>query len=101
MVTVYAIAYSDGEYDSILPLAASLPRNVYTKLDGAEAALKEWVKTFSKFTPVLYGEAYPYDKTTPAEELAKKGRALYGWVEVQDDDSLERYCVCIVALKCC
>lgn len=96
----YMVCFTDSDYEAIFPDADAVPRYVHRTLAAAEAALQEWVKTFDTFKPVLYGEAFPYDSTTPAKELEKKGRAMYGWVTLEDEDGDELcYGLCIVSVK--
>lgn len=98
--TGYMIAYSDADYDTILPTNDVLPHKVYRTVEAAEAALKNWVEsTFENFREVLYGQAYPYDKTTARAELQKVRRALYGWATIEDDDDTDTYSIYIVAVE--
>jgi hypothetical protein len=60
----YILAYSDNAYDTILPDENMVPRKIYRSLAGAEVALKEWIEKLENFREVLYGQAYPYDKTS-------------------------------------
>lgn len=96
----YMVCFTDNDYEAIFPGAESVPRIVHRTQAAAEAALQEWVKTFDTFKPVLYGEAFPYDSTNPTKELETKGRALYGWVTLEDEDGDElRYGLCIVTVQ--
>jgi hypothetical protein len=99
-MTGYMIAYSDGNYETILPTNDVLPHTVYKSIDAAENALKTWVSSaFENFREVLYGQAYPYDKTSARAELQKTGRALYGWATLEDDDDIETYSVYIISVS--
>ena len=98
-VAGYIVCFTDEDYEAIFPAADAVPRAIYRSREDAEAALQQWVKSFETFKPVLYGEAFPYDKTTAAKELETKGRALYGWVSLEDEDGDElRYGLCIVSI---
>ena len=96
----YLITFSDDDYDSILPAKDSLPRVVYRSLEEAVRVLESWAKTFDLFRPALYGEAYPYENTTLAAEVAKTGRGIYGWVEMVDEDGeVTRYGLSISSVR--
>lgn len=98
--TVYVIAFADDEYDAVIPAADAVPRLFYGSLEEAVRAVDAWSKSFDVFRPALYGQAYPYENTTLAQEVAKSGRALYGWAEFSDEDGeTTRYGLCIVALR--
>jgi hypothetical protein len=45
----------------------------------------------------MYGEVFPYDKTSAREQIAKKGYALYGWTVDEVDDEPVRYGIFICA----
>ncbi len=95
----YVLVFSDEDYDAVFPAADAVPRLLYPTAAAASAAVQKWAKTFDSFRPVLYGQAYPYDATSFGKELAEKGRALYGWAEVADEDEeITRYGLCVVAL---
>ncbi len=95
----YALAYSDEYYEgpSILPHMAVMPRRIYRTIEAAEAALETWKKKLPTFQPIMYGEVFPYDKTTAREQIAKKGYALYGSTVHEVDDEPVRYGVYICA----
>jgi hypothetical protein len=95
----YVLVFSDEDYDAVFPAAEAVPRVLYPTAAAATAAIQTWAKTFDSFRPVLYGQAYPYEGTTFLGELAQKGRALYGWAELTDEDEeITRYGLCVVAL---
>lgn len=95
----YVLVFSDEDYDAVFPTADAVPRVLYMTAEAAVAAVQTWAKTFDRFRPVLYGQAYPYENTSFHVELVQKGRALYGWAEVEDEDGeVTRYGLCIVAI---
>lgn len=99
-MAVYILAFNDEEYDAILPTADAVPRVFYGSLEDAVRAVDIWAKSFEVFRPALYGQAYPYENTTLAQEVAKSGRGLYGWAEFKDEGGeTTRYGLCIVAVK--
>jgi hypothetical protein len=95
----YTLAYSDEIYEgpSIIPSIAVMPRRLYRTIEGAEEALEMWKKKLPTFQPIMYGEVFPYDKTTAREQIAKKGYALYGWTVEEADDEPVRYGIYICA----
>jgi hypothetical protein len=99
-VVGYMLAYSDEYYEgpSILPSGDLMPRQIYRTIDDAEAALEKWKNKLSTFQPIMYGEVYPYDKTTAREQIQKKGYALYGWTTDDTDDEPVRYGLFIMAV---
>jgi hypothetical protein len=95
----YVLVFSDEDYDAVFPAVDAVPRVLYGSPEAAVAAVQKWAKTFDRFRPVLYGQAYPYEGTTFLGELAKTGRALYGWAELEDEDGeVTRYGLCVTAL---
>ncbi len=98
-VVGYVLVFSDEDYDAVFPTPDAVPRILYGNAETAAAAVANWSKTFDRFRPVLYGQAYPYEGTSFAAELAQKGKALYGWAELEDEDGeVTRYGLCVVAL---
>jgi hypothetical protein len=98
----YMLAYSDDLYEgpSIIPTPDLMPRVIYKTIGEAEKALEVWKEKLDHFTPVLYGEVYPYDKTTAREQLEKKGYAIYGWtMDTSGDLEPVRYGLFIAAIK--
>ena len=95
------LAYSDDVYEgpSILPGVEAMPRVLYKTIDDAEKALEVWKKKIDSFTPVLYGEVYPYDKTTARLQIEKKGHAIYGWTIDMSEDEPIRYGIFILAIS--
>lgn len=98
-VVGYALAYSDEYYEgpSILPHSAVMPRKLYKTVEAAEEALETWKKKLPTFQPIMYGEVFPYDKTSAREQIMKKGYALYGWTIEEIDDEPIRYGVYVCA----
>ena len=93
------LAYSDNAYDTIIPDENIVPHKIYKTVAAAEAVLKGWIEKLENFREVLYGKAYPYDKTTPMKELEDNGRALYGWTTVLDEDGdKDTFSIYIVAV---
>lgn len=98
--TVFLIAFGDEEYDAVIPAADAVPRLFYGSLEEAVRAVDAWSKSFEIFRPALYGQAYPYEHTSLAQELSKTGRGVYGWAEFKDEDGdATRYALCVVTLR--
>ena len=97
----YVLVFSDEDYDAVFPQDDPAVRRVlYPTVDAAVAAIKRWAEAFDLFRPVLYGQAFPYENTTFESELARTGRAMYGWAEMVDEDGeVTRYGLCAVALR--
>lgn len=97
---VFIVAFGDNEYDAVIPAADAVPRLFYGSLEEALRAVDAWSKSFDVFRPALYGQAYPYEHTTLAQEVSKTGRGVYGWAEFKDEDGdVMRYALCVVALR--
>ena len=98
-VVGYALAYSDEFYEgpSIIPSTDVMPRRLYRTVEAAEEALGMWKNNLPTFQPIMYGEVFPYDKTTAREQIAKKGYALYGWTVDEVDGEPVRYGIFICA----
>jgi hypothetical protein len=94
----YILAYSDEYYEGPAILPAAMPRKLYRTIEEAEGALETWKKTLPTFQAIMYGEVYPYDKTTARQQIQKKGFALYGWTVEEVDDEPVRYGLYISAL---
>lgn len=62
------------------------PVRVYATLQGAKEAMRAILPKFDKVTPILYGEAFPYDGVTFDQFLVQNGYAIYGLVQKDDDD---------------
>jgi hypothetical protein len=98
-VAGYVLVFSDEDYDAVFPTTDAVPRVLYPSAEAAVNAVQTWAKTFDRFRPVLYGQAYPYENTSFVGELAKTGRALYGWAEMEDEDGeTTRFGLCVTAL---
>ena len=99
-VVGYILAYSDEYYEgpSVIPATTVMPRKLYKTIDEAEEALRAWAKKLPTFQAIMYGEVYPYDKTTAREQIQKKGYALYGWTVEEADDEPVRYGLYVCAL---
>jgi len=96
------LAYSDDMYEgpSILPDANIMPRVLYKTISAAEKGLETWKKKFDNFSPVLYGEVYPYENTNAREQIEKKGYAIYGWtMDASGDYEPVRYGIFIWAVE--
>jgi hypothetical protein len=89
VATVYQIVVADSASDLYtfgVPTASDTPHVIYRTLAQAQSALLEFVRKFEKFTPVAYGDAYPYENTSFEALLQEKGAAPYGWAYIQDED---------------
>ena len=99
-VAGYVIVFSDEDYNAIFPDIESVPPILHRTIESASAAIDAWAKSFDRFRPALYGQAYPYESTTLVNELLERGAAVYGWAEVTDDDGdMIRHALCIMALR--
>lgn len=90
--TVYMIAINDCvevAYIYGVPTLPEIPRTVYGSYTDAKKAIMEVVSKFKEFTPVAYGDAYPYENTTFDKEMSQKEYALIGWVSMADPDDEE------------
>jgi len=88
----YMIVINDSSTDAYIygiPNFEEVPRVVYTSYLDAKKALMEAVGKFGEFTPVAYGDAYPYENTTFEKEISQKEYALIGWVTLDDDEDDE------------
>jgi len=88
----YMIVINDMSTDAYIygiPNFEEVPRAVYTSYLEAKKAIMEAVAKFGEFTPVAYGDAYPYENTTFEKEISQKEYALIGWVTVDDDEDDE------------
>ena len=99
-VAGYVVVFSDEDYSAIFPEIETVPPILHRTIESATTAIDNWAKTFDRFRPALYGQAYPYESTTLANEIVEKGAGIYGWAEVIDDEGeLIRYALCIKALR--
>ena len=98
---MYIIVFSHEDYDGshIIPSADIAPRRVNASIEAAEAALNTLIESLNEFSPALYGEVYPFENTTAREEIAKKGKAVYGWAkDITDEGDVIRYGIYIDTL---
>ncbi len=83
----YLIVLTDGDsdvYTYSLPNTRALPYRVYATLSAAETALQAYTRTLEGYQAVAYGQAFPYEHTSFAQELAQKKFAAVGWFRYQD-----------------
>jgi len=73
-----------------IPNIPEIPVRMFSSYVEAKKALMNIVEGFNEFTPVAYGEAYPYEKTTFDNEIAKNGFALIGWIITEENDVVDR-----------
>ena len=86
------VVINDSSTDAYIygiPNFQEVPRTVYMSYLDAKKAIMEAVAKFGEFTPVAYGDAYPYENTTFEKEISQKEYALIGWVALADDDDDE------------
>ena len=76
----YIITFCDGEYDNVIPTEDMMPRQIYKSLEDALTTLTSYTDMLDGFTPILYGEVYPFEKTTLKQEVEQKGRGIVGWM---------------------
>jgi hypothetical protein len=98
MIAGYIIGFSDSSNEFTLPDVNDTPRVLYKTLNEAEQGLKKMIASYEVFTPALYGEVYPFENTTPQKELERTGRAIYGWIQYESEDGIQRVSVCIFTL---
>ena len=99
-VAGYVVVFSDEDYSAIFPEIETVPPILHRTIESATTAIDTWAKTFDRFRPALYGQAYPYESTSLANEIVEKGAAVYGWAEITDEDGdMIRYALCIKALR--
>jgi hypothetical protein len=101
-MSMYIILFSHEDYNgaNIIPSNDIAPRRVYSSIDAAENALQTLIGELKNFTPTLYGEAFPFENTTARDELATKGRAVYGWTkDVTEDGEIIQYGIYIDTLS--
>jgi len=85
----YMIVINDSSSDAYvygIPNFAEVPRKLYMSFLEAKNAIIDSVGKFGSFTPVAYGDAYPYENTTFEKEIYQKEYALIGWVTVDNDE---------------
>ena len=98
MIAGYIIGFSDSSNEFTLADPEDTPRVLYKTLDEAEIALKKMIGKYEVFTPALYGQVYPYENTTARKELERVGRAIYGWIQYENEDGIQRVSVCIFSI---
>jgi hypothetical protein len=81
--------YVEVAYVYGVPSLPEIPRTVYGSYTEAKKAIMEVVSSFKEFTPVAYGDAYPYENTTFDKEMSQKEYALIGWVSIADPEDEE------------
>ena len=89
MSDAYLIVIHDSSSEFItygIPNTPEIPKHVYTSYTDAKRALMELIATFDEFTPVAYGDAYPYEGTTFEKEIRENNYGLIGWISIKDDD---------------
>ena len=69
-----------------IPNTPEIPTKIYISYADAKNALMEIIETFDEFTPVAYGDAYPYERTTFEKEVRENNYGLIGWISMKDDD---------------
>jgi hypothetical protein len=99
MIAGYIIGFSDSSNEFTLPDVNDTPRVLYKTLVEAETGLKKMIAQYEIFTPALYGEVYPYENTTPQKELERNGRAVYGWIQYENEDGVHRVSACIFSIS--
>ena len=85
----YMIVINDSSADAYLygiPNFEEIPRKLYVSYLDAKKAIMEAVAKFGEFTPVAYGDAYPYENTTFEKEISQKEYALIGCVAMSSDE---------------
>lgn len=86
---VYQIVIVDNASDNYsygIPKEGMQPRVLYTSVADAKRALHALAGKFSSFTPVAYGQAFPFEGITFEQTLLKDGFAAYGWATIAADD---------------
>ena len=98
MIAGYIIGFSDSSNEFTLADPEDTPRVLYKTLGEAEIGLKKMIAKYEVFTPALYGQVYPYENTTPQKELERTGRAVYGWIQYENEDGIQRVSTCIFSI---
>lgn len=107
LAEVYQIVYKDNASDIYsygVPDNGHEPahtRVLYSSLGDAKRALSSLSKQFDSFTPVAYGQAYPYETISFDQELARSGYANFGWVTIEaeaDDEMDTRFAIGLLRL---
>ena len=90
---VYMIVLQDSSTDVYtygIPNIPEIPVQAFVSYTDAKKFLMEIIESFPAFTPVAYGEAYPYEKTTFDNEMTTNDFALAGWITAQEDEETDR-----------
>jgi hypothetical protein len=95
MSSGYIITFCDGDYDNVIPTEDMVPRKIYRSLEEAMNALNQYTEKLEEFNPILYGEVYPFEKTTLKQEVEQKGRGIVGWLK----EDGERISLCILKFQ--
>lgn len=102
---VYQIVLVDnasGHYSYGVPEEGQQPRVLYTSVADAKRALHVLTGKFSSFTPVAYGQAFPFEGVSFEQELVKSGFAAYGWATIEaesEEDESERVALGLLRLR--
>jgi hypothetical protein len=100
MIAGYIIGFTDSSNEITLADPEDTPRVLYKTLNEAEIALKKMISKHGVlFTRALYGEVYPYENTTAQKELERTGRAVYGWIQYENEDDVRRVSICIISIS--
>jgi len=90
---LYMIVIQDSSTDVYtygIPNIPDIPVQAFVSYTDAKKFLMEIIESFPAFTPVAYGEAYPYEKTTFDNEIDTNDFALAGWITAEDDEETDR-----------
>lgn len=104
---VYQIVIVDNaseHYSYGVPEESKQPRVLYASVADAKRALHTLAGKFSSFTPVAYGQAFPFEGVSFEQELVKSGFAAYGWATIEvdseeEDDANERVALGLLRLR--
>jgi len=99
MIAGYIIGFTDSSNEITLADPEDTPRVLYKTLGEAEIGLKKMIASYEVFMPALYGEVYPFENTTVQKELQRLGRAIYGWIQYENEDGIQRVSVCIFSIS--
>ncbi len=103
---LYLIVVSDNASDMYgfgVPEEKDHPRTLFASVADAKRALESFAATFDGFTPVAYGQAYPFESITFEQELQRNGTALYGWATIkgdsEDEDDVTKVGIALMRLR--
>ena len=102
---VYQIVIVDNassHYSYGIPEESEHPRVLYASVTDAKRALHALAGKFSSFTPVAYGQAFPFEGVSFEQELVKSGFAAYGWATIEaeaEDEESERVALGLLRLR--